>query len=230
MVASIQKTSSAKLGEDQMMNQINALKSGQIEGASLTQLAAVQEAAREADAGAEPEAGRSLEVSAALIDAFKKQKPAGEKLKAGILNDAETLRSAYREERPNVLMLLGSLGAASLLVAVLGAFPFGRSAARFFMTMLFSLSSYWMVLVSLSTAAFFWISGFNVWPVLPGEVLGAPIAFMFLCGGFVRLLDPNYPLWNGLLRAFGSPILACLAIFGAGALPAWAAERWSAQK
>jgi len=210
IIGTTKQISSGQAVDERAVAQLNALRGGQLEGVSLEQLAAVQDAVR--GSGAE----RGLEMGAALHEAMKNQRPLGEQMRAGVLRDAERLRVFYRAERENVLLLLASLGGACFAVAVLGAFPFGRAAARFFLTMVFGLSSGWMVTLSLATAVFFWVAEFNAWPLLPGEAFAAPALFMLFCGAFVRLLDPNYPLWNGFLRGFGAPLLACLAIAGGG--------------
>ena len=214
-IASTAKLAAGQGGEDRVLSQLKGLQSGEVEGVSLEQLAAVQDAVKSMqDSGALAGASKNLELGAALHEAMKKQRPVGEQMRSGVLRDAERLRTIYRDARPNVLLALISLGCACILVAILGAFPFARPLSRFVLTFVFSLASRWMMLLSLGTAAFFYVAELNAWPLLPSEAVAAPAAYMLLCGAIIRFLDPNYPLWNGLLKGFGAPLLACAAIVG----------------
>lgn len=202
--------------------QLAALQEGQTEAVPLQTLAALQDLAGQGTLG--PQA----EVAGALINAFRKQKPLHAEFRDGLLRDSEHLRQLYREARPKVLLALLALGLLTFVVAVLGALPFFRGLARFHMTLLFALSGRWLMLVSLACVAYFLCARLNPWPLLPQETLAAPVAYMLLTSLFVRLLDPNFPLWNSMLKSMASPILGCLAVAGfePGVWKGLASIRW----
>lgn len=188
--------------------QLAALQDGQTEAVPLQTLAALQ------DLAGQGALGPQVEVAGALINAFRKQKPLHQEFRDGVLRDSEHLRRFYREARPKMLLALLGLGALTVAVAALGALPFFRALARFHMTLLFALSGRWLMLVSLACVAYYACARLNPWPLLPQETLAAPIAYMLLTALFVRLLDPNFPLWNSMLKSMSSPILGCLAVGG----------------
>ncbi len=90
--------------------------------------------------------------------------------------------------------------------------------------MVFALTSRLMLLLSLGAAGFFYFSQLNAWPLLPTEALAGPAGLLLLSGAAVRLMDPNYPLWNGLLMGFGAPILSCVAVAGGAFMDPGAAK------
>ena len=190
--------------------QWQALQDGQLEEVSLERLAALQDLAGRQTAGA----GQDQDVAAALIEAFKKQKPLSEEWGGQVLRDSERLRRFYQGARPKAVAFIALGLVSTFAVAVLGALPLGRGLARFVLGMVFGLNGRWLMFLSLAVPAYAGASGLNVWPLLPRELLFAPIGFMLLSGAFLWLLDPNYPLWNMLVRSLGSPMLSCLATFG----------------
>lgn len=197
-----------------VMKQLQALQSGQTETLPLEQLAALQDIAQ-AGGGLQKQAG----MAQALISALKNQKPLGTELRGQVLRESERARAFYRGSREKVLAILCMGVLLTLAVLVLGALPFGRGLARFYLTFTFALAGRWLVMVSFLAVAYFAASKLNPWPLLPGEILYAPVGYMLVAGLFLRLLDPNYPLWNSLLRSLGAPVVACLAIVGMGLGP-----------
>lgn len=195
------------------MAQLKALESGQVEDVPLEQLAAIQKLSRETEALG-VSAGRQAEVAETLLDAFERQIPLYTRMKREILMESEYVRRVYRRNRPRVLWAMAALAALTFAVIVLGLFPAGRGVARFVVSFVFALAGQWLVFVSIMLVAYDAASSLNPWPLIPPEVLLAPTGFMLLTGLFLRFLDPNYPLWNALLRSLGSPIIACLTAAG----------------
>ncbi|OGR68556.1 MAG: hypothetical protein A2X40_12420 [Elusimicrobia bacterium GWC2_65_9] len=209
MVGQIKAVESGANLDARVDRQWRALKNGQVDHMSLEQLAAV-----EAIQSQRARIGRQSDMGAALLKAFQEQKPLGDQWRAQVLRESETLRRLYSRSRQRVLaaLLLAAVGLA--VVIVLGTLPILRGLARFLLGMAFGLSGRWLVLVSLCATAYFAAGGLNPWPLLPTEVFAAPVGCMLLSGVFLRILDPNYPMWNTLLMSFSAPIAACLAISG----------------
>lgn len=204
MLSKIQTASSGGNLDADVSRQMQAIENGQTDDVPLERLAAVQDASM---------AGQG-DMTSALLNAFKNQQPLGDQWRASLLRFSEQVRQFYRGQRRGIEngLILGALGL--LAVAILGALPFLRGPARFFLTMAFALSGKFLILVSLACAAYFAASQLNPLPLLPPEVFAAPVGYMLFCGLFLRIIDPNYPLWNTMLYSFAAPIAASLGIAG----------------
>jgi hypothetical protein len=202
MISQIQAASSGGNLDADVSRQLQAIENGQTEDIPLRQLAAVQNLSQGPD------------MTSALLNAFKNQTPIGSEWREGLLRFSEQVRQFYRGRRRQIEngLILGALGL--LAVAILGALPFLRGPARFLLTMAFALSGRFLLLASLACAAYFAASQLNPIPLLPAEVFAAPVGYMLFCGLFLRIIDPNYPLWNTMLYSFAAPIAASLGIAG----------------
>lgn len=202
MLSQIQAASSGGNLDNDVSRQLQAIENGQTDDVPLERLAAVQNMAQGPD------------MTSALLNAFKNQKPLGSEWREDLLRFSEQVRQFYRGQRRKIEsgLILGALGL--LAVAILGALPFLRGPARFFLTMAFALSGRFLILASAACAAYFAASQLNPIPLLPPEVFAAPVGYMLFCGLFLRIIDPNYPLWNTMLYSFAAPIAASLGIAG----------------
>ncbi|MCX5794306.1 MAG: hypothetical protein NTY77_02265 [Elusimicrobia bacterium] len=207
---------SAKPGQDPtsaMLAQLQSLQNGQMEGVSLPQLAAIKDMA---NGGASPMGGPLGQLNTAMtaIKSYQNQKPILEQWRMGLLQDSEQVRQFYRSHRQKALAYFLLAGLALLGVAALGAIPWFRGLARFVMGMAFGLSGRFLMLVSMAAVAYFAASRINPWPLLPPETLAVPVGYMLLSGLFLRVLDPNYPLWNMMVKSFLAPLASCLGVTG----------------
>ncbi|MDD5630371.1 MAG: hypothetical protein PHU21_15005 [Elusimicrobia bacterium] len=201
-------------GADQvaaMMAQLQSLQQGRTDDVSLEQLAAIQDMAQGQSAGAGGLPGQ-MQTAMGMIQAYQKQKPVLEQWRSGLLRDSERVRQFYRSHRQQVLGYLFLAGLVLSAAAILGAVSSCRGLVRFVLGMAFGLSSRFLLLVSLAALVYFAASRVNPWPLLPPEVLAAPVTYMLLAGVFLRALDPNYPLWNTLLKSLAAPLAACLGV------------------
>ena len=48
----------------------------------------------------------------------------------------------------------------------------------------------------------------NPWPVVPQELVYAPLAALLGCGIALRLVDFNFPVWNSILRGCAAPVIS----------------------
>lgn len=209
---SLQKLQTAKSGgasEAEVLKQLKGLQGGGVESLPLDKLAALQDFAGLGE-GVE---GKAL-LGSKLLEAYKKQTPIHSQLRSQVLRDCEKARQLYRRFRPKVILAIGLLSLTTIVVLFLGVVPLVRGLARFYLTVLFALSRIWIILLSMATLAYFAASGHNPWPVLPRELFCAPVSSMLLCALFIRKLDPNFPVWNDLLKGLAAPIAACVAIAG----------------
>lgn len=216
MLGQLQKAASGPREED-VLKQVQAIRSGQTDNVSLEQLSAVQDAAQSGTAA--PAAGSrrppgQAEMALALMNALKNPQPLSGKWKGDLLRDAEPVRRLYHQYRLKAQAGMIAAAGAVLVVAFLGAISFFRGLARFVLGMVFGLSGKFLILLSLSLAGFFAASQLNPWPLLPPEVLAAPVGYMLLSGLFLRLLDQNYPVWNTMFKSMAAPMVCCLGILG----------------
>lgn len=209
VAAALEQVKSAGSGEAleaKAAAQWKALQSGKTEELPLESLAAVQDAVK--SSAAQPD------VASALLKALKNQDKIQSRWRRGLLADAEKVRRFYRGRRALALKALVLAAAALLAVIALGALPPGRGIARFLLGMAYGLSGRFLLLLSGGAAAYAAAAGLNPWPLLPPELFAAPIGAMLLSGGFLRILDPNYPLWNTALSSFSAPVAGCLGSLG----------------
>ncbi|MBI4678762.1 MAG: hypothetical protein HY748_14375 [Elusimicrobia bacterium] len=170
------------------------------------------------DSGACVRSGKGMDAAAdAQFKALKEERPSmGQSLRAEILRVSESLRKGYLRHRNKVLAVMIVIGLFTVAVLFLGLVPLVRCLAKFYLTFLYGLSCYWLMWLALAMFAFFAASQLNPWPLIPRELFYAPVGYLLLTGMFIRMLDPNYPLWNTLLKGLGSTLLSCAGIAGYG--------------
>ncbi|MBI3554329.1 MAG: hypothetical protein HY077_17670 [Elusimicrobia bacterium] len=209
MASQMKSVGSGGAMDDKASRQWQALQSGEVDSIPLEQLAALADAQSREAVSKNPE-----DMASAIVKAFHSQQPLGEQWRAGVLRDAEPARRYYLSRRRAFQTGFLLAGAALIAVAFLGALPPLRGTARFLFGMVFGLSGKLLILLSLAATAFFAASALNPWPLIPPELLGAPVAYMLLCGLFLRVVDINYPVWNRMLWSFGAPVAAALGMLG----------------
>ena len=179
----------------------------------LDKLAALSDLAKPKD-GASPAQG---DVASALLKALKQDRPStGSRLRGEVLRVSESLRKFYLRFRSKVLAAMIVIGLFTVAVLFLGLLPVIRFFAKSYLTFLYGLSCHWLMGMALAMFAFYAASHLNPWPIIPQEFFYAPAGYLLLTGMFIRMLDPNYPLWNTLLKGLGSTVLSCAGIAGCG--------------
>lgn len=246
LVAEIQKMNSPEAAEARMQGQWKALSSGRSEDLSLQQMAAIQDIAsrmaageglsgapsRMAAPGSGPAAGAAgkMELAQSLMKAFKEQESFGSSFRRQTLRDSERLRRFYKKRRAVIVPALYLVAGFFALAGAFGLISAIRGVSRFVLTMGFTQSGYFLMLASVLTVVYYLVSKLNPWPLLPWEVVLAPVSYMVICGACLRVLDPNVPVWNMMLKSMASPVVSSLAVVGLGfAMPKISAAIGSAQ-
>jgi hypothetical protein len=215
MVASLSAVRSGNSMDAAADAQFQALKSGRLEDIPLDKLVALSDLPAPQEGGAAPAA--QADIASALLKALKEDRPStGSRLQSEILKTAESLRKHYLKYRNKVLAVMVIIGLVTVVFLFLGVVPVVRVLAKFYLTFLFGLACHWLMWMALGMFAFYAASRLNPWPIMPREFFYAPAGYLLLTGMFIRMLDPNYPLWNTLLKGLGSTILSCAGIAGYG--------------
>ncbi|MBI5884311.1 MAG: hypothetical protein HZB91_14545 [Elusimicrobia bacterium] len=157
------------------------------------------------------------DAASALLKALKQDRPStGSRLQSEVLRIAESLRKSYLGFRNKVLAAMIVVGLFTVAVLFLGLVPLVRYIAKSYLTFLYGFCCHWLMWMALAMFAFYAAAHLNPWPIIPKEFFYAPAGCLLLTGMFIRMLDPNYPLWNTLLKGLGSTILSCAGIAGCG--------------
>ncbi len=196
--------------DEKIVGQLEAIMDGKTDDVPLQNLAAIQALTQKSAA----DLAKTQDLATGLAKAFRKQQPLSAIWKDQVLATSEDVRQNYRRHRERILSSLASASVALLVMAALGALAPMRGLALFLLTMAFELSGKWLLFASLATTAYFAASRLNPWPLFAPEIFAAPVGFMLLAGLLLRQLDPNYPLWNTMLKGFLGPVAACLGITG----------------
>lgn len=78
--------------------------------------------------------------------------------------------------------------------------------------LLFALANFLLWALSVSVALSAVLTKRSLLEALPGELWLAPVIFLAVSSGLLRLADENYPFWNRTVAALAAPIVAsCLA-------------------
>ncbi|MBI5209008.1 MAG: hypothetical protein HY927_03445 [Elusimicrobia bacterium] len=214
MVSTLAAARSGQGLDAQADAQLQALKSGRLQDVPLDKLAALSDLSASKQGGTAPAQG---DIAAAVLKALKEERPStGSRLQGEILRLAESLRKFYLRYRDKALAVMAVLGLFTVAVLFLGLVPIVRFFAKFYLTFLYGICCYWLMWLALAMFAFCAASRLNPWPIIPQEFFYVPAGYLLLTGMFIRLLDPNYPLWNTLLKGLGSTILSCASIAGYG--------------
>jgi hypothetical protein len=210
MAVNTQLNSMAMGNEDDLLRAANASMTGQPQANPLEGLSAEQ---RQLIADASPEA---KELASPLMTAMVKASKTGG---AKELDAKRSVLAAYRAYQQNQAEILGIIWAAPALLLFLAGLLllFGaKGASRVLAELCFSLSSKWLLLLSVGAAALYAVAKVNLWTALPHDLWGVPVAALLVAGGMLRIADFNYPVWNSTIGALIAPLLSCLIIVGCG--------------
>ena len=115
---------------------------------------------------------------------------------------------AYEDLRPRAERWLWSFAILTAGVGVLAAVTSQTRIARLTARLGLVSSRVWLVVLSFVAMALAMGTRVNPWPVVPHELVFAPIAALLGCGIALKLVDFNFPVWNSLIRGCGAPVIS----------------------